>query len=87
MSRPRRLSPEEVQQAAADRRSGMTWHALKDKYQCAVNTLRDALARYSDEFLPARPTQRSELEAELKLAHAEIDKIKSALKKRFNLHV
>ena len=87
MSRPRRFTPQEVKQVAADRRSGMTLEQLKEKYNCAVNTIRTALAEYSDEFLPVRPTQRAELESQLKHAHSEIDKIKSALKKRFNLHV
>ena len=87
MPRPRRLSIEQVQQAAADRRAGMTWHQLRTKYNCAINTLRNALAEYSDEFLPIKPGQRSELENEIKRAHSEIDKIKTALKKRFNLHV
>ena len=87
MSRPRRFSEQEVKQVAADRRSGMTWEQLKQKYQCAVNTIRTALAEYSDEFVPTRPTQRAELKRELKQLQSEMASVKSALKKRFNLHV
>lgn len=87
MSRARKLSTEQVEQAAIDRRNGMSWHKLSRKYQCAVNTVRNALADYSDEFNPIRPIQRSELETQLNAAHCEINKIKKALRKRFNLHV
>ena len=80
MSRPRKLTIGQVEAAAIDRRSGMSWKQLSLKYKCAVNTLRTALAEYSDEFNPIRPVRRSELET-------EIEKIKQALKKRFNLHV
>ena len=54
MGRPRKLTPKEVEQAAIDRRTGMSWSQLRDKYKCAVNTLRAALADYSDEFNPIR---------------------------------
>lgn len=84
MSRPKKMTPQEVKQAAADRRNGMTWEQLKLKYNCAVNTLRTALADYSDEFVPAH---RAELHTQLKHAHAEIQKIKNALKTQFNLHI
>lgn len=84
MSRPKKLTTAAIKQAAADRRNGMTWEQLKQKYNCAVNTLRTALAEYSDEFVPAH---RAELQSQLKHATAEIEKIKNALKQRFNLHV
>ena len=86
MSRARKLSPEQVEQAAVDRRSGLSWHKLSRKYKCAVNTLRNALAEYSDEFNPIRAVQRSELESQLKLAQADIEKIKAFLKEQFNFH-
>lgn len=85
--RPRKLTKAEVQQAAADRRAGMTWAALRSKYKCAVNTLRSALAEYSDEFLPFLPAQRSDLVSQLMSTQAKIERIEKALKKRFNLHV
>lgn len=87
MPRGRKLSTEQIQQAAVDRRNGMTWRELKEKYRVAINTLRSTLAEYSDEFSPIDPPQRSELERQLQSTQAEVDKIKSALKKRFNLHV
>lgn len=94
MSRPRKLTPEQVSAAAADRRNGMSWRELREKYQCATNTVRQALYEYSDEFDPIHPVRRSELESQLKTAQDDIehltttlDAIKSALKKRFNLHV
>lgn len=87
MPRGRKLSKEQIQQAAVDRRNGMTWNALSEKYRVAINTLRATLAEYSDEFSPIDPPQRSELERQLKGAYTEIEKIKKALKKRFNLHV
>ena len=85
MSRPRKLSPEQVEQAAIDRRSGMSWHKLREKYQCAINTLRNSLAEYSDEFAPIAHTQRSQLIARLTAAELEIESIKSTLKEHLNL--
>lgn len=87
MPRPRKLTTEQIKQAAADRRSGMTWRELREKYACAVNTLRDSLAKYSDEFIPTPPPQRSELKNDITAAQSEIEKIKVALRKRFNLHI
>ena len=87
MSRARKLSPEQVAAAAVDRRSGLSWQKLSRKYQCAVNTLRNALAEYSDEFHPIRPVQKSELERQLNTVQSDVDNIKKALRKRFNLHV
>lgn len=87
MSRPRKFTAEQLQSVADDRRNGMSWHKLSAKYQCAVNTVRQALSEYSDEFNPIRPTQRSELEAQLAHTQSEVDKIKKHLKKRFNLHI
>ena len=84
--RPRKLTAEQVEQAAVDRRNGMSWQKLREKYQCAINTLRTALAEYSDEFAPVIP-QCPQLKAEVTTAHSEIEKIKKALRKRFNLHV
>ena len=81
------MSIEQIQHAAVDRRNGMTWKALHQKYKVAINTLRATLAEYSDEFSPIDPPQRRELENQLKGAYTEIEKIKEALKKRFNLHV
>ena len=86
MSRARKLSPEQVEAAAVDRRSGLSWHKLSRKYKCAVNTLRNALAEYSDEFNPIRAVQRSELESQLSAAQADIEKIKAFLKEQFNFH-
>ena len=87
MGRPRKLSPEEVQQAAVDRRNKMSWRELSRKYKCAVNTLRTALSEYSDEFLPIPQIQRSSLEIQLNAAQSEISKIKHVLKTKLNLHV
>ena len=42
MGRPRKLSTKQVKNAAKDRRNGMSWNQLKDKYKCAVNKLRSA---------------------------------------------
>lgn len=85
--RPRKFTTVEVQAAAADRRSGMTWEALSVKYKCAVNTIRESLYRYSDEFCPNDPPQRSELSRQLHAVQSRLDKIEKALKKRFNLHI
>ena len=94
MSRPRKLTPEQVAEAAVDRRNGMSWSQLRKKYKCATNTLRNALYEYSDEFNPIRPVLRSELEAKLETAQTDIeqikttlDKIKTALCERFDLHL
>ena len=87
MSRPRKLTLSQVRRAAADRRSGMTWYNLSRKYKCAINTLRNSLSKYSDEFVPASPELRSCLENRLKATEADLSKIKAVLKKRFNLHV
>lgn len=85
--RPRKLSPEQVQHAALDRRNGMSWRDLSKKYKCAVNTLRTALFEYSDEFEPLLLIERASLETQVSAAHTEIENIKKALKKRFNLHI
>ena len=87
MGRPHKLSSAAVQQASVDRRNGMTWHALSVKYDCAINTIRDALMRYSDEFNPTDPTQRSELSRRLDDTESKLEKIEKVLKKRFNLHI
>lgn len=85
--RPRKLSPEQVQHAALDRQQGMSWRELSKKYGCAINTLRAALLKYSDEFTPIPLIERASLETQLKEVQARLDKISKALKKRFNLHV
>lgn len=87
MGRPLKLTTACVQQAAVDRRNGMTWEALSIKYDCAINTIRDALLRYSDEFNPSDPTQRSELSRRLDVTESKLEQIEKALKKRFNLHI
>ena len=94
MPKGRKLSDKQVEQVAIDRRNGYSWKKLSLKYKCAVNTLRSALADYSDEFNPIRSVRRSELEKELKQtkcdltkAQSEIDKIKDALRLRFGLHL
>ena len=50
MPRGRKLTTEQIQEAACDRRNGMTWKALSKKYRVAVNTIRFTLSEYSDEF-------------------------------------
>ena len=87
MARPRKLTREQVESAAIDRRAGMSWRKLRDKYDCAINTMRTALAEYSDEFAPIMPKHRSRLETQVETAHLEIEKIKKVLLDRFNLHV
>lgn len=87
MGRHRKLTPQEVQQAAVDRRAGMSWRELSEKYKCAINTIRFALSDYSDEFNPMPMIERSSLANKLTTAESEIEKIKTALRKRFNLHV
>lgn len=92
MSRARKLSLEQVEAAAVDRRNGLSWHKLSRKYKCAINTLRNALAEYSDEFNPIHIVQRSELErqltatqSELSQAQADIEKIKTILREELKL--
>ncbi|MDE0555820.1 MAG: hypothetical protein OXI24_16505 [Candidatus Poribacteria bacterium] len=87
MARPRKLSPEQVQQAAVDRRNGMTWDELRVKYECAINTVRSALAEYSDEFNPIAAPKRIKLERQLQDTQSKVDKIEKLLRKRFNLHI
>ena len=87
MARPRKLTPEQVESAAIDRRNGMSWRKLREKYDCALNTIRTALAEYSDEFAPITPKHRSLLETQVEIAHVEIEKIKKVLLDRFNLQV
>lgn len=87
MPRGRKLTTEQVQQAAVDRRNGMSWRELSEKYECAVNTIRFALSDYSDEFNPLPPIQRSSLENQFHAMQSEFEKLKAALKKRFNLHI
>lgn len=87
MGRHRKLTIEQVQQAAVDRRNGMSWRELSDKYECAVNTVRFALSDYSDEFNPMPPIERSSLESQLHATQAKLEKIENALRKRFNLHI
>ena len=43
MARPRKMTMTQVQQAAADKRKGMTWKHLSIKYECSINTLRNSL--------------------------------------------
>ena len=87
LGRPNKLSIREVEHAALDRRNGMSWKGLSQKYQCATNTLRTALAAYSDEFKIPPPVDVLSLVRELKETQNELNKIKKVLKKRFNLHV
>lgn len=87
LGRPKKLSINEVEHAALDRRKGMSWKALSIKYKCATNTLRTALLEYSDEFKIVKPVDVLSLVRELKETQNELNKIKAALKKRFNLHV
>lgn len=87
LGRPHKLSVLEVEHAALDRRNGMSWKALGQKYKCSKNTVRTALLEYSDEFKSIKPVDVLSLVNELKETQNELNKIKSALKKRFNLHV
>ena len=87
MPRGRKLSLKQIERAAVDRRNGMSWSNLSKKYKVVINTMRSTLAEYSDEFLPQPRPARVPLETQVSDAHAEIEKIKKALKKRFNLHV
>lgn len=87
LGRPNKLSIIEVEHAALDRRNGMSWKGLSQKYKCATNTLRTALSEYSDEFKIIPPVDVLSLVRELEETQNELNKIKAALKKRFNLHV
>lgn len=87
MPRGRKLTTEQVQQAAVDRRNGMSWRELSIKYDCAVNTIRFALSDYSDEFNPLPPIARSSLESQLQSVQSDFAKLKKILKKRFNVHI
>jgi len=87
MGRQPKLTITAVRAAARDRRQGMTWQALSIKYNVAVNTIRKALSEYSTEFQPQSQAQRSEQQNRLTRAETEIEQIKAALKKRFNLHI
>lgn len=76
MSRPRKLTPQQVASAACARRNGMSWSQLRYKYKCATNTLRNALSEYSDEFNPIRPVLRSSFETQLQTAQTDIEDLK-----------
>ena len=84
MSRPRKLSPKQVERAAVDRQNGMSWYKLSAKYKCAINTVRAALAEYSDEFSPQPREVRMKLETKVSIALSDIDKIKKFLNEQFN---
>lgn len=86
MPRGRKLSPKQIEQAAVDRRNGMSWSRLSKKYKVVINTIRSTLAEYSDEFAP-KPTPPAKEKTGLAEVVIEVEKIKKALKKRFNLHV
>ena len=87
MSRKPKLSISEVRNAAKERRNGMSWKDLSIKYNVAINTIRKALSKYSTEFRPQSPAERSEHQNRLTTAETEIERIKAVLKKRFNLHI
>ena len=87
MARQRKLTLIQIEQAAQDKRQGMSWKGLSLKYHVAINTIRKALSEYSREFTPINRLKRSELEERLRQAESEIHKIKAQLKKRFNLHI
>lgn len=87
MPRGRKLTTQQIQEAAQDRRNGMTWRELSRKYNCAVNTIRFSLLDYSDEFHPKDPPQRCELVNQIQQLQSEWDSLKRVLKKRFNLHI
>lgn len=86
MARPRKLSPEQVEQVAIDRRKGMSWQKLREKYQCAINTLRKSLAEYSDEFAPIEHPRRNQLAARMSEAENEIRNIKATLETHLNIN-
>ena len=77
MGRPRKLTTKAVQQAAVDRRNGMTWKALSLKYECAINTIRYSLAEYSDEFAPTVSMLRPQVEQQLNALQSDMDNIKT----------
>lgn len=77
MGRPRKLTTQAVQQAAVDRRNGMTWKALSLKYECAINTIRYSLAQYSDEFAPTVSMLRPQVEQQLNALQSDMDNIKT----------
>ena len=81
MARPRKLTAEVIEQAAADRRNGMSWRKLGVKYNCSVNTLRTRLAEYSEEFAPIAFVCHRKLTKRLSAAKQEIQTLKSQLKK------
>lgn len=87
MGRPRKFTEKQLQRAADDRRAGMSWQKLSQKYKCAINTIRTALAEYSNEFLPDPAPIPSHFESQLQGAITDITKIKKALQERFNLHI
>ena len=88
MPRGRKLSIKQIERAAIDRRNGMSWSKLSKKYKVVINTMRFTLAEYSDEFAPnPRPSHPPEQKTGLAEVQMEVEKIKKALKKRFNLHV
>lgn len=87
MPRGRKLKPEQIQQAAVDRRNGMSWRGLSEKYKVAINTIRYSLAEYSDEFAPTVTMLRPQLENQLNTAQSDIEKIKEVLRTRFGISV
>lgn len=85
MPRGRKLSPQQIESAAVDRRNGLSWRMLSEKYKVAINTIRYSLAEYSDEFAPTVTMLRPKLENQLNTAQADIEKIKEVLLKRFGI--
>lgn len=85
MPRGRKLTTQQIQEAACDRRTGMTWKALSRKYKVAVNTIRFTLSEYSDEFKPIDPPKRSDLERQLHALQSDFANMKAALQKHFDL--
>ena len=79
MGRPRKLTAEVIEQAAADRRNGMSWRKLGVKYNCSVNTLRFSLSEYSSEFAPIPSEYWNKLENRLTVAEQEIENLKFQL--------
>lgn len=86
MGRPCKFTEKELKRSADDRRAGMSWQKLSRKYQCVINTIRTALAEYSNEFLPV-PATISHSESQMNNAVTDISKIKKALQERFGLHI
>lgn len=87
MARPRKLSPEQVEQVAIDRRTGMSWQNLSEKYKCAINTLRNSLAEYSDEFAPIAHPHRNQLAARVSEVENDIRHIKATLEAHLNVNL